>query len=64
MESHLPPIDPRMEAQRNEFAALKKLHKAFVNLPPIVDDSYPELRRVYEQELTNFLHALIANQRI
>jgi hypothetical protein len=53
-----------MEAQRNEFAALRRLNKAFVSLPPIVDDSYPEFRRVYEQELTNFLHALVANGRI
>jgi hypothetical protein len=64
MAISLDPVDPAMQAQWNEFAALKKLNRAFSWLPPIVDDSYPACRQVYEQELRNFIEALIANKRI
>lgn len=64
MTISLDSVDSAMQTQWNEFAALKKLYRAFSSLPAIVDDSYPEFRRVYEQELRNFIEALIANKRI
>jgi hypothetical protein len=57
-------IDPKMQAQLDEFVALRRLSKAFSNLPPIVEPGYTDLYQIYERELTNFLHALRQNGRI
>lgn len=47
-----------------EFEALNKLGKAFIALPPIVDDDYPEARYKYECALDGFLRAAKANGRV
>lgn len=55
--------DKAIESQANEFKALAELTTAHRNLPPIVDDDYPEYRHYYERALDAFLKACAANGR-
>lgn len=54
----------RIELQNAEFDALVALTKAYNNLPPVVDDDYPEMRARYETALRTFMFALEANGRM
>lgn len=54
----------RIELQSQEFNWLQELQRAFLNLPAIVDDDYPRMRREYEHALTKFIEALRDNARI
>lgn len=56
----------KMESQNKEFDAVDGLSKAFrrIQLTPIVDDDYPEIRFVYEQSIKTLIEALKQNGRI
>jgi len=53
----------QMEAQRAEFDAAGEFSKRLRQLPPIVDDDYPEARHYYESALTSLLDAMKKNGR-
>lgn len=55
----------RMELQTKEFDAADAFAKALraLNLTPIVDDDYPQVRRRYEHALEQLLVACAANGR-
>jgi len=59
-----PPVD-RIKLQKAEFDACDELAKQMrrINLTPIVDDDYPEVRHGYEAALRAFLTACSANGR-
>lgn len=54
----------KMQTQKDEFDTLVALMRAYNNMPPIVDDDYPECRHRYEGALQQFIKALKANSRI
>lgn len=54
----------RMQLQTDEFDALNELIKKYRNLPPVVDDDYPEMRHYYESAVQTFLDACVANGRV
>lgn len=56
-------FDP-IHLQAEEFNRLHLLCRALNNLPPVVDDDYPEMRHHYERELEKFIVALRDNGRI
>lgn len=51
--------------QKREFDALERLTKKWkaLQMTPIVDDDYPEVRHHYESALRNFLEACKKNGR-
>lgn len=51
-----------MDAQKQEFDSLRDLLNSYKNLPPIVDDDYPECRHYYERNLLLFVEALKQNR--
>jgi hypothetical protein len=53
-----------MTRQREEFNAMDELASAYRNLPPVVDDSYPEARHRYDSALKAFLEKVKANGRL
>lgn len=53
----------RMQHQREEFDAAAELSKRLRQLPPVVDDDYPEARHNYESALAAFLEAMAKNGR-
>ncbi len=60
----MPTTPTAITAQRAEFAAVKRLSKAFHALPPIVDDSYPELHQHYEAAIRDLIDAFKTNGRL
>lgn len=52
-----------IEKQGKEFDALDALIKAYRNMPPIVDDDYPEMRHYFEGRIYEYIEAMIANGR-
>lgn len=68
MEGVLMALDKKMmdsiEKQNKEFDALDHLIKAYRNLPPVVDDDYPEMRHYYESSMNHFISAIRNNGRI
>lgn len=57
--------DDRIELQNKEFATLEVLTKQWrrVQMTPVVDDDYPEVRHGYEAALRDFLTACKKNGR-
>lgn len=55
-----------LETQRAEFNAVAELAAQYrrIELCPIVDDDYPEVRHGYESALRSLLDALAANGRV
>jgi hypothetical protein len=53
----------KIQRQTDEFDAVKALMRAYNNLPPIVDDDYPEMRHYYESALFQLIRAIRANGR-
>lgn len=49
--------------QSKEFDALDALIKAYRNMPPIVDDDYPQMRHYFETRVYEYVEAMIANGR-
>lgn len=56
--------DKAFVAQKAEFDAVASLARTYNNLPPIVDDSYPEARHYYERAVRELIIACTANGRI
>ncbi len=54
----------RMQTQTNEFDSLRRLIRAFNNLPAVVDDDYPQMRHFYESEMRLFIDAIRNNGRL
>lgn len=54
----------RMQLQTDEFDTLARLIQRYKNLPPVVDDDYPEARHYYDSALRDFLEACAANGRL
>lgn len=56
--------DP-LVTQRAEFDAMAHLAAEWrrLNMTPIVDDDYPEIRHAYESELAVFIEAMCNNDR-
>ena len=54
----------RMDLQNAEFDALRDLIKQFnrLEMTPVVDDDYPEMRHYYESSLREFIRKLKANR--
>lgn len=52
-----------IESQKREFDTLGELLERYRQLPPVVDDSYPQARYAYEKALVAFIEALRANGR-
>ena len=55
----------KMETQRLEFEAMAELAKQWrrIQMTPIVDDDYPEVRHGYESALNEFLRKCFENGR-
>jgi len=51
------------ETQRKEFEAVSYLIRCYNQLPPIVDDDYPEMRHYYESAVFALIRALRENGR-
>lgn len=58
-------MDDRIDTQSAEFDAIERLTKAWkaLQMTPIVDDDYPEMRHYYESALHKFLSACKENGR-
>lgn len=54
-----------LEKQSREFDAVEKLSKCYKNiqLTPIVDDDYPEIRHHYESAIYELIQAMKNNGR-
>jgi len=65
-DNELREFDRRMALQNAEFDTLRELIKQWrrVELTPVVDDDYPEVRHGYESALSTFIDALRANGRL
>jgi NTP pyrophosphatase (non-canonical NTP hydrolase) len=57
-------LEKRMDLQNAEFDALRQLVKDFrrLEMTPVVDDDYPEMRHYYESALHALVDALNANR--
>jgi hypothetical protein len=58
--------EEQMKAQSDEFDAVERLSKCYRNIQmtPIVDDDYPEVRHYYESAIHDLIDKLRANGRI
>jgi hypothetical protein len=63
-ERRLADIDQALRFQAQEFHAVDALYKAYARLPPLVDNGYPEARRLYESALSHLIAALRRTKRI
>jgi hypothetical protein len=55
-----------IESQNVEFNAVNELAKQWrrIQLTPVVDDDYPEVRHDYESAMRSFIEAIRANGRL
>lgn len=55
----------RIAAQSREFDAVRVLaaHYRSIEMTPVVDDDYPEVRFGYEQAMRRLIEAMAANGR-
>jgi hypothetical protein len=61
------PVDAKaMKAQTDEFDAVAELAKQYrrIEMTPVVDDDYPEVRHGYEGAIQRLITALRNNGRI
>lgn len=65
MTERVEPKD-RMQSQKDEFDAVADLAKQYrrIEMTPIVDDDYPEVRNGYEGAMNRLLRAIKANGRV
>lgn len=58
--------DVTIELQNGEFKAVDQLADEWhrLQMTPVVDDDYPEIRHRYESALISFVEALCDNQRL
>lgn len=59
-------LDARIENQNVEFHAVDALAKQWhrIQLTPVVDDDYPEVRHGYESAVRNLIEAFKRNGRL
>lgn len=59
-------MQDKMKLQSNEFDAVLRLRDQYrrIELTPVVDDDYPEVRYGYESAIKELIEAMIANGRI
>lgn len=54
----------QLKLQSDEFDAVSELARAYNNLPPVVDDDYPEMRHYYESAMRTLIDRIRKNGRI